>query len=276
MKTIFIAVDFSTHSKSIIKYGMSLAQAMKARIVLFHVFQTAATILEANALLIAQELKLTAEDALKKEAYDLLSTDNQVIETIAVEGVPDEMILLYANKYPNCFIICGMKLEGRLSRSFFGTTVTLLARTSNLPIIIVPEEYEFKNIAKIALASEFDLDTDTKTLEGLKLIGEAFNSKVLIVRVMETALSVIEEINYRSERLTLYLKDFKPEFFFPKSNHITLVLKEFIEEKRVNLLVLIPHHNNLWERIFIKSETKDMIFNADIPLLILPEIQTQH
>lgn len=48
----------------------------------------------------------------------MLLTDNQVIETIAVEGVTDEMILLYANKYPNCFIICGMKLEGRLSRSF--------------------------------------------------------------------------------------------------------------------------------------------------------------
>lgn len=67
MKTIFIAVDFSTHSKSIIKYGMALAQAMKARIVLFHVFQTAVTILEANALLNAQELKLTAENALKKK-----------------------------------------------------------------------------------------------------------------------------------------------------------------------------------------------------------------
>ena len=38
-----------------------------------------------------------------------------------------------------------------------------------------------------------------------------------------------------------------------------------------DMLVMVPHKHEWLERLFKKSETKDMIFHARIPILIIPE-----
>jgi hypothetical protein len=41
------------------------------------------------------------------------------------------------------------------------------------------------------------------------------------------------------------------------------------------MLVMMPHKHEWLERLFRKSETKDMIFHTQVPLLVLPEISSK-
>lgn len=276
MKTILIATDFSNASYDAVKYGIQLGAVLDVRVVLLHVFQVVTIIPDAYTSVDINDLKQTAEKELYKEAKELMIKPSQEIDVLAVEGDAVEMILLYSNKYADCLLICGIKSAGKSFRRFFGDTITSLLKSMEVSLLIVPEGYKMAPIKKISLATSVDTDTDLKTLDQLKDIATAFESKILVVRVMETKFSVIEEIKYHSERLTSYLKDFKPEFYFPKSNNVTASLNDFTNDKNVGLLVMLSHPHNILERLLSLSETDTMVFRTQIPLLILPEIKMKY
>jgi nucleotide-binding universal stress UspA family protein len=48
------------------------------------------------------------------------------------------------------------------------------------------------------------------------------------------------------------------------------VLKDFIAEKKINLVALTMHKRNLLERFVNPSLTRKMLNEADMPLLIFP------
>ena len=60
-------------------------------------------------------------------------------------------------------------------------------------------------------------------------------------------------------------------FEYPLDIDITHALNSFIEKHDADMLVMMPHRHEWLERIFRKSETKDMIFHTHVPVLILPE-----
>ncbi len=276
MKTIMIATDFSNASYSAVKYGIRLGAILDIRVVLFHAFQVVTIIPDAYTSIDINDLKETAEKELRKEAMELRQNSSQIIDVLAVEGDESTMIQLYANRYSECLLICGIKSKGKLFNRFLGDTITALLKTMQISLLVVPEGFEWMPIKKITLASAIDTETDLETLDQLKSIATTFESKILIVRVLETKFSVIEEIKYHSERLTSYLKDFTPEYYFPKSNDVTASLNEFASAKNIGLMVMISHPHNMLDRIFAISETDTMVFRTAIPLMILPEIKMKN
>lgn len=273
MKTLFIAVDFSTTSYNALRYAVEMAKLMKAKLVLFHVFHTAVSIPDAYAVVTADELKSTAESELKKMYNDLKGDVSLGVNVIAVEGNVARMILTYAEKYEDCIIICGLRKSGKNIQRLFGNTVTELMNTSRIPLLVIPENMEFKKIYTIVFATDLSLNTDIHSLNPLLKIGEVNHSKLTVLRVMSTDLSVMEEINFRSERLRTHLQLMSPKFEFIKSDEIAHSIDRYVDEHAVDLLTLMPRHHSFFEKIFISSETKKLLFITDIPLLLLPEIK---
>ena len=39
------------------------------------------------------------------------------------------------------------------------------------------------------------------------------------------------------------------------------------------MLGVIPQHHNILERVFIKSETKELAFYTRVPMLLMPELK---
>jgi hypothetical protein len=61
----------------------------------------------------------------------------------------------------------------------------------------------------------------------------------------------------------------------PEDKDITQALNDFIKKHHVNILAMMPHKHTLTERLLRKSETKDMIFNTGIPIVVLPQIHIE-
>ena len=271
MKTILIATDFSDASVSALNYGIELASLMKLRVVIFHAFQTAITVPEAYAPITSEELKSTAEKEMRRLAEETQKLQQLQFEVVATEGTMPDSLLLYASKYEDCMIVCGMKGAGKSRFRLFGSTAVELARKSTIPILIVPENCKLSSLNKLAFATDFNFETDVQTLSPLKEIGEKFQAKVIIVRITTKKYAAIEEIHYRSERLNIYLKQLDPQYEFIRANDVTDGLLNFIDRKDIDMITLIPKHHDFFDRLFGSSETKQMIYHSTIPMLLLPE-----
>jgi nucleotide-binding universal stress UspA family protein len=271
MKTIIVATDFSAASHNAAKYAVEMANALQARILLFNAYQVPLSIPESYVVVNPTEVKKAAEDYLLDEVVSLRKKSMYPIEILAAEGNATECIMHHAEKYTDCLLVVGMKGDGKKTRNVFGSTASGLARKSNVPLLIVPENAVFRTINKIALASDINFETDLSTIDALKEVGMSFNSKIYIVRVLKNNLNIVEELAYRSSRILSKLKPLEAEYKFPRSADVTKALQDFSEDYGIDLLTVIPQHHNLLERVFIKSETRQLIFHAYIPLLILPE-----
>jgi hypothetical protein len=140
-------------------------------------------------------------------------------------------------------------------------------------MLVVPEKSEYKPIQNIALAAEVDPKLNLSCINPLMQICEKFKPKVYVVRVLKTHSDVIDELIYRSERLSKKLEHFKLEYKFPRADNVTFALEEFISTHQIDMLGVIPQHHNLLERVFIKSETKELAFYTRVPMLLMPELK---
>lgn len=272
MKTIFVATDFSSASHNAFLYSLELAKAFGARVVLFHAFQASmSAYLEPTVVNTPEEIKMLVKDRLTQHLRALNDKDYIPIDLICEEGLSSPTILQAAATHGADLIISGMKHHGKTFRRFFGSTVTSLARHTSIPMIVVPEEAHYQAPSTIALASDMAPDTDMHTLDALVSIGERFQSKVYIVRVISDRFEEVYELLYHPVRFSRLSGVLETHYEYTHHKDVAEALRFFIQTSHIQLVALIPHQHNLLEKWFFKSKTQKMIFKSDIPLLILPE-----
>ena len=275
MKTIFIATDFSPASRNAAIYAIEWANLLQADVVLFNGYQVPLSLPESYILIKPEEVKQTALTYLQEEANALKSRMLTSISIKAEEGSSPELIIAEASKYPQPLIVLGMKQEGKWIRNWFGDMVSGLARKSIFPILIVPEIAGFVSLNKIAIGIENDFETNLQSLKTLKQIGMAFHSHVNLVRVLSFQAPASNELTSRSSHLLHSLEPLEAQYYFPRSEDTTTGLNDFVSESGAELLCVLPKQHSLLERIFIRSETRKLIFHSHVPLLLLPDITAE-
>lgn len=275
MKTIFIATDFSDAARNAGKYGIELAKAFNARIVLFNAWQqVAATGIEGVLVLSWEEYCAYANEQLLKERNIIDPNKEIPIEIAYEEGTATETILQSATVNKADIIIVGMKGNGKMMRRFLGSTAIALANKTNIPLVIVPEEATFTAPLTIALANESDIEqeSDPHILNALREIAERFHSKTYLVRVARSRFHEVHEFNNRPFHLQKIMRSLDPQYELLQGSDIAQTLNNFIDRYKVNLLAMFPHKYSALEKIFIKSITRSMAFETHVPLLMLPNL----
>jgi nucleotide-binding universal stress UspA family protein len=270
MKTILIATDFSTAARNATIYGFELARQMQAKVILFTAYQTQPTLPDSSLQITAAELQRNAYRKLLDEAETIDPQRRVFLETECLNGPVNCSILAAALENKASYIVIGMKERGKEMRKYFGSTVTDLCKISRVPLIVVPADAVFAVPKTIALASDITDDTDVHILKPLQKITAAFNSKLYVVRVIKRSMDEVAERIDTPERSIWFLTSLQPSFEFSKGENVAKAMNVFVKQHGVDLVAVVPHEHNLFERIFTKSVTKDLVFHTYVPLLILP------
>lgn len=275
METILIATDFSSAARNATIYGFELARSIKAKVILFTSYHLPTSFPENTVNLSPKELERNSYRLLLQEAETLDPRRTVALATESKEGQSTEAIIAAAAENNVSHIVVGMKERGKQVRKFFGSTVTDLCKKSGIPVIVVPAEAAFARPAAIALASDITSKEDAHILEPIKNLAEYFASKVFVVRVINKSMDEEVEREMRAERLEWFLTDIHPSFEFIKAENVARGLNSFVTDHAIDMVVVIPHEHTLFERLFVRSVTKDLIFNCKVPLLILPHIKKE-
>lgn len=272
MKTILIATDFSVTAKNAMQYGAGLAKSLNAKIILFSSYINAIPDFYLPVTLSPGEIETMYTERLHADASLIRSEVKIPVEVICKEGVPYREIIDTAEAQDADYIVAGMKGHGKNFRKIFGSTALSLAESSSIPVIIVPEGITFTPPQSIALASDIRLSTDVHTIEPLLNLIDIFHSKLHVVRVVKADRDAWYEVIETPRRLRSVVASVNAEFDYPEDKNVRHALDTFIDAHSIKMLAMMPHKKDWLEKIFTKSETKDMLFHTHVPVLILPEI----
>ena len=272
MKNIFIATDFTPASKNAALYGIELAKHYNAKVYLFHAYQNQKA--RTGSLLHGDDdidLSSISGEWLKDQAV-LINKDGKIdLELCSAEGAPADTIIKNAIQKNADVIICAMKSTAKTFRKIFGSVTLSLLNKSEIPMIVVPESVSFQKPSQIALAMDMDPSTSPATLQVLKKIGENFFSKVSIVYALDENFKEDEVVKFSpplniSEIIHLY-----PKYEFRVGSDIAKTIEEFAIEQSINMLAVIPHKHTKVQRWFTESVTRNIVMQANLPVLILPQ-----
>jgi nucleotide-binding universal stress UspA family protein len=270
METLLVATDFSKASRNATLYGVKLAEAMGAKVVLLNVYPFVIPTSDTVPMITDQDLENSSQSLLLDEINALALKDTVTIEMHSEQGRASDVILSFAQEVEASWIIAGMKGYSKIERTIFGGTALSLSRHSTIPVILVPEKAGFQPPKVIALASDITDKTDISILDPLKEFGEKFYATMYVVRVVKKGISDVFERLLSPSRLKWHLKELHPCYEFLNDQSVAHAMTNFAKDHAVDLVVMISEEHNLIERIFIKSNIKEMIISTSIPLLVLP------
>jgi len=147
MKTILIATDFSPAERNASLYGIELANATNAKIILFNAFKVGASPLsELKKNKLRYEALMQSDKQLLDEA-NFLDPKHEIMDVICDEGGAYRSIMDVANEKKVDCIVVGRKGNGSTIKDLFGSTATALTKNSNITLIVVPENAKFEKYA---------------------------------------------------------------------------------------------------------------------------------
>lgn len=276
MKTILVCTDYSPAARSAASYAVALADCLKARIVLLHAFLPEPAIVTDPAVITSEEdLRKLNEHQLMHEVTRLHAPAALQLSTVSWQGDAVDAIMNVARTWNADLIIMGMKASGKNIRKVLGSTVTSVVRISNVPVLIVPENTPFEKPTAVALAWESDAaaDTNPALLEELRTIGDVFDAAVYLVHVSKNVYKAAYAVLNRPFRLQRLLWPLETELKNLHGKDLAKVLTDFVQENDVKMLVMLPRKHSLLERLFMASNTRHLIFEATVPILVLPGIK---
>ncbi|MDB5253574.1 MAG: universal stress protein [Flaviaesturariibacter sp.] len=274
MKRILIATDFSSTARAAARYGVQLAKALGADVILFSAYQVPHPFAALNVLVSSLAVMEDTRAKLADEARELGKPDEVRIEILCEEGIPHETILAIAKEKEVDLVIVGMAGSHSGLKKLFGDTATALVSDLAVPVIIVPADAKFKALKNVLYASDVFLDTTIAAIDQVKWLTDFFRSKLYVVRVVKDSYEEVRERVNTPQNLRKELKDLQAGFSFPVNTNTTQGLDDFIKERPVDVVVMLPHKHEWLERLLIRSETNEMVEHTHLPILLLPEAST--
>lgn len=275
MKTILVPTDFSADSLKALQYAICLARKSGAKVILLHAYDLMDTMKGGLRQLIDEQYKAVKEELLHKlnSIKDKVYLDEKLeISTMLVYGSVTNNILLVADKFKVDLIIMGAIGSTGLKTTIMGSKTTFVLRNSKFPLLVIPKKHKWVEPRNILIT----VKEEQEKVEILKPVFE-------MVELFQSAVGVLTFTDYNEEAFevmadtrTIHLFKDRLQKAYPNvpiaSVHLsgerfTKTLEEYILENKVDLLVMINHHNSWIHQLMGTSVTQSMALHSEIPLL---------
>lgn len=275
MKTIIIPTDFSPTATNALHYGIELAKAVDASILLFNAYQVPVSYSDVPILLVSvEELRKSAEErleTLKKEVEHIVSGKVKVYTQAEMGSVADELEKL-CDKIKPFAVVMGSKGTTGLERVLFGSNTLAVLRHISAPVICVPPGKEFGGgIKKIGFACDFRNIVDTTPAGAIKDFVKTFNAELHVLNVDYHEKHFKPDTPEQSALLHTMLEEVKPVYDFIEHKDIEDGINEFAEKNNLDMIIAIPKKHKLLDGLFKQSSTRHLVFQSHVPVMCVHE-----
>lgn len=273
MKTIIIPTDFSPVATNAMNYALDMAIAVKADVLLFHVYSVPVSMTEVPVMLISvEELEKNANNqitALKKKVEHITSGAVKVETEVKLGDTIDELENLCDRVQPFAVIMGARGASG--IATLFGSTTLSTIRRLRWPVISVPPGKEYgQGIKKIGFACDFKDVIETTPAGVIKGIVKQFNAELHVLNVRE-GKDIDKEEPGEYKLLHTMLQEAKPLYDFIRHGDVEAGINEFAEKNNLDLVIAIPKKHKLLEGLFKKSSTRQLLLHSHIPIMCIHE-----
>ncbi|MBX7181669.1 MAG: universal stress protein [Bacteroidia bacterium] len=272
MKTLLAPTDFSESGNNAVKYAAHLAHSIKGKLIILHVGQIEGNTPEIPQMILSWE---AVEKVARDKMHSLRDDIHRELGALEIEcryrlGSTTDEILYKSKKEHADLIVVGMNGHTELLDRIIGSVATELGRKSEKPVLIIPVHSEFHPYEKIVLGTDLSSISNQETLKPLKTLARFFESKIFVLNVRKS----LEETPTESEvtgsiEVDQFLDGVKHVRDFKEATEIEEGIQSYAKEHKAELICLIAHHHSFWYRLTHETHTKKMMFQTEIPTLIL-------
>jgi nucleotide-binding universal stress UspA family protein len=284
MKSILVPVDFSKSSTHAAHYALHLAKYIKANVTLCHAdYKPIEVPTEAIGSRSGFDLATIKEESTnsleeiasemrdKESAFLMPGRFQPQIKCIAEPGGVTDIITQLAAKEKSELIIMGMTGAGPIARLLFGSISRSMIDETRVPLILVPDGFQFNKIEKIAFATSM-VDDDLDVIHALAAFASYFSAELLVAHVSDN--------NHKNDAHQKQFKNFlsdvtckinydKVYFRHVDKADVDKGLDWLSEHGMIDLLVMVHHQKGQFDSLF-SSHTHTRANHLKIPLLVMP------
>ncbi len=271
MKLIIIPTDFSPVAENAMQYGIEMAKAVNASVLLLHVYQVPVTISDTPIVLVSvDELKKNAEDqlgSLKSSLQKNEAASLKIDTEVRMGNVTDELESICETIMPFA-VVMGTRGSSAIEKVLFGSNTLTAIRHLLWPVICVPDGCRFGDgIRKIGLACDFAHEIENKPAHFIKELVKTFGASLQVLNIDYHNRHFTPDTPEESFLIHKTLEELKPTYHYIENKAVEEGIHDFAETNGLDLLIAIPQKHKLLEGLFKPSATKQLIFHSHIPVM---------
>lgn len=261
IQTVIVPVDFSETSLNSAKYAVQLFTGRYGvNMILHHVYEK-------------NDEAAEAAKSLENLKAALMETGIVKISTLAEQG-DDFLIELekLARHRKADLIVMGIKERTVIGQSLLGSNALKMLNTKACPVLIVPPDAVYHDVKNVLLTSDFnDVQASTPSVP-IRSFLKTFHPGLHIINISnEHYVSITEKYQEEKEKLRKMFEDLHPEFYFLGLNDVDEAINQFAADKKIDLIIIIHREQSVLSKFFMKSHTKKLAYQSNIPILAIHE-----
>lgn len=285
--SILVPIDFSTYSMKAAIVAFEIAHKLRSKLIFFHVIPQPeyytmpyTDFISYDSGIFIQSENREKDSQVKcqqflvdmAEEFGQKKWEEAEIEVIIKMGHEEEDILAYSEEHPPRLIVMASKGRHTIHDDLMGTLTADIIARAKVPVLAIPEKmkrFSFDKLSKIVYATNFD-EKDFVAVDKLMSLLRPFNTKVYCLHMgqkndvtwdlakLEGMREVLKKRHMHTDLECVYLQG---DELLPK-------LEAYIKKHEIDILSLTTHKRNMITRLFNPSIAKEMLFHAEVPLLV--------
>lgn len=277
MKRILLTTDFSKNSEKAIDYALQLYKDVVCEFYILHTYMPTAigaeSMINNYSIIDLQEYsKKRVENKLRKLKISLNEkhqNGNHLLFTIAsfnllIAGMNE---VIYTKDID--LVIMATKGATGAKEIFIGTNTMHAIKNIKLPVIVVPEDFNFEKPKEILFPTNFEISETNRYLPLIKEISKEHKSKIHILNVHDkNSLTEIQKEN--KVFLDNYFNNNTHSFYVSKGISVINAIDVFQIKYKVNLLVMVHNKHTLLENLLFSPIINKIVYHTNVPFLVIP------
>ena len=267
MQTIVAGTDFTQSSLNACAYAALLADKYKCRLVLFNLYDVSWIHVNSGLFLLeTYRERRKNEHKAKKQLEDLKTKFPKIeITTFVNAGSFKKEIKKFTENHQVKLIVMGLAEKNRFYKSVYGSHGVDIAGKLNAPVIIVPEQFKNHTIKHAVLAVDNSEKLHLSSLKEFEFFIKTIKPKVNVLHC-RTKDEIIEPVK---KVIKLNNVNHKIEEFLTRN--LEKGIEKFSQKNHIDLITVISKKHSLFYNLFAESNTRQIAFNAKVPVMAIHE-----
>lgn len=280
MKTLLIPVDFSQASYQAVQYaGLMAADMSINHIVLLRSLHTSiyamllpsADFVQVSAQQIQDEQEQDQQKLLEMaEHLTGLAGGGLTVQTATSQEPLLRAVHMAIDEFDGDLVVVGTDnfTSDDSVKSYVAEQVIPLAKSSPIPVLVLPADVEYKPVQKALIPCDFQSPNTLAGLSQLHTLGFETNPELLILNVDPNFAHLGKE-QLHLQRLNHDLEGYRYSIHYSEAKNIVSAVLDFADEYAVDLLIALPGKHSFLYNLTHRSITHALTRKTRLPILIL-------
>lgn len=260
MKHILVPIGSTENSINTLQYAINFAEAINAKVFVMRAYKI---LTKAGAFVNADDTMQRETNLYLRAMINSVDRKNVAIKMITAKGDVLESITAIDRELGMDLIIMGPKSNSIKEEVFLGNTSGSVLKQTNIPMLIVPDGYQFSPIKSVLTAFKSGIMNKENVLSPLNKILKTFKAS--------SNLLLVKTPNYTEDDLVLdsNLGEIKNELTVTENATTFQGVLEHFQSHNPDLLCVFRRNRGFFQKLWEKNTILKKEFHCNIPLLVL-------